>query len=125
MPIRLFRSTVLKGGTTLSKVFGIIERLSEDMDLVLDWRLLGFGKGLENPYQDFGSNTKQDQFNKRFNEKAAQYIAGELLRRLSSISIFAVVARGHAKYERHWHSKSGNPGLRYVKEGHGWRSRLV
>jgi len=76
---------VFKGGTTLSKVFGIIERFSEDVDLVLDWRLLGFGEGLENPYQEFGSNTKQDQFNQRFNEKAAQYIAGELLPRLCSI----------------------------------------
>lgn len=79
---------VFKGGTTLSKVFGIIERFSEDVDLILDWRLLGFGEGLENPYQEFGSNTKQDQFNKRFNEKAAEYIAGELLPRLCSI--FAV-----------------------------------
>ena len=79
---------VFKGGTTLSKVFGIIERFSEDVDLILDWRLLGFGEGLENPYQEFGSNTKQDQFNKRFNEKAAGYIAGELLPRLCSI--FAV-----------------------------------
>jgi hypothetical protein len=73
---------VFKGGTTLSKVFGIIERFSEDVDLVLDWRLLGFGEGQENPFQDFGSTTKQDQFNKRFNEKAAQYIADDLLPRL-------------------------------------------
>lgn len=79
---------VFKGGTTLSKVFGIIERFSEDVDLILDWQLLGFGEGLENPYQEFGSNTKQDQFNKRFNEKAAEYIAGALLPRLCSI--FAV-----------------------------------
>jgi hypothetical protein len=79
---------VFKGGTTLSKVFGIIERFSEDVDLILDWRLLGFGEGLEDPYQDFGSKTKQDQFNKRFNERAAQYIAGELLPRL--YSTFAV-----------------------------------
>jgi hypothetical protein len=43
-------------------VFGIIERFSEDVDLILDWQLLGFGEGLENPYQEFGSNTKQDQF---------------------------------------------------------------
>ena len=54
------------------------------MDLILDWQLLGFGEGLENPYQEFGSNSKQDQFNKRFNEKAAEYIAGELLPRLCS-----------------------------------------
>lgn len=76
---------VFKGGTTLSKVFGIIERFSEDVDLVLDWRLLGFGEGLEDPYQEFGSRTKRDQFNKRFNEKAARYIAGDLLPRLCSV----------------------------------------
>lgn len=64
---------VFKGGTTLSKVFGIIERFSEDVDLILDWQLLGFGEGLENPYQEFQSNTKQDQFTKRFNEKARVY----------------------------------------------------
>lgn len=78
---------VFKGGTTLSKVFGIIERFSEDVDLILDWRLLGFGEGLENPYQDFGSKTKQDRFNKGFNEKAAQYIAGDLLPNLRSLFV--------------------------------------
>ena len=40
---RLFRSSVLadkiifKGGTSLSKVFGLIRRFSEDIDLILDW----------------------------------------------------------------------------------------
>lgn len=29
-----------KGGTSLSKGYGIIERFSEDIDLILDWRLL-------------------------------------------------------------------------------------
>ena len=32
-----------KGGTCLSKCFGIISRFSEDIDLILDWRLLGYG----------------------------------------------------------------------------------
>ena len=97
---------VFKGGTTLSKVFGIIERFSEDVDLVLDWRLLGFGEGLENPYQEFGSNTKQDQFNQRFNEKAAQYIAGELLPRLCSI--FEAVSYTHLDvYKRQSQGPSG------------------
>jgi predicted nucleotidyltransferase component of viral defense system len=32
---------VFKGGTSLSKVFGLIDRFSEDIDLILDWRLLG------------------------------------------------------------------------------------
>ena len=30
-----------KGGTSLSKAFDLIKRFSEDIDLILDWRLLG------------------------------------------------------------------------------------
>jgi predicted nucleotidyltransferase component of viral defense system len=33
---------VFKGGTSLSKVYGLVDRFSEDIDLVLDWRLLGY-----------------------------------------------------------------------------------
>ena len=32
-----------KGGTSLSKCFGVIDRFSEDIDLILDWRVLGYG----------------------------------------------------------------------------------
>jgi Nucleotidyl transferase AbiEii toxin, Type IV TA system len=35
---------IFKGGTSLSKVFGLIDRFSEDIDLILDWRLLGYGQ---------------------------------------------------------------------------------
>ena len=31
-----------KGGTSLSKAFHLIERFSEDIDLILDWRVLGY-----------------------------------------------------------------------------------
>ena len=34
---------VFKGGTSLSKVYNLIDRFSEDIDLILDWRLLGYG----------------------------------------------------------------------------------
>lgn len=34
-------SFAFKGGTSLSKGFGLIERFSEDIDLIFDWRLLG------------------------------------------------------------------------------------
>jgi len=78
---------VFKGGTTLSKVFRVIDRFSEDIDLVLDWRLLGYGEGMED--QVFDSNTQRDRFNKEINTRAAEYIAGELLGRLSSL--FAAV----------------------------------
>ncbi|MBP6807833.1 MAG: nucleotidyl transferase AbiEii/AbiGii toxin family protein [Chromatiaceae bacterium] len=65
---------IFKGGTSLSKVFGLIERFSEDIDLILDWSLLGYGPGQQDPFPDDLSNTKRDQFNKQFNEAAAAYI---------------------------------------------------
>ena len=76
---------VFKGGTTLSKVFGLIDRFSEDIDLVLDWQLLGYGAGMEDPFQEFDLSSKRDRFNKVVNEKAAQYIAGTLIHDLNRI----------------------------------------
>jgi len=38
---------LFKGGTSLSKVFHLIERFSEDIDLVIDWRLLTDADPLE------------------------------------------------------------------------------
>lgn len=35
---------IFKGGTSLSKVYNIINRFSEDIDLIIDRELLGFGK---------------------------------------------------------------------------------
>lgn len=31
-----------KGGTSLSKAYDLISRFSEDIDLILDWRELGY-----------------------------------------------------------------------------------
>ena len=63
-----------KGGTSLSKVYRLIERFSEDIDLILDWRVLGD----EDPLAQ-RSGTKQEQLNKALNKRAQQYIAGDLL----------------------------------------------
>ena len=65
-----------KGGTSLSKAWNIIERFSEDIDLVLDWRTLGYAKDEPN---DVRSKNKQDKLNKEANAKAAEFIGGELL----------------------------------------------
>ena len=96
-------SLVFKGGTTLSKVYGLIERFSEDVDLVLDWRLIGFGEGLEDPMRAFESKTRRDKFNKEINRLAAVFIANTLcpeldrLLREENIGLSAVVdeADGH------------------------------
>lgn len=37
-------SITFKGGTSLSKAFHLISRFSEDIDLILDWRMLGYKK---------------------------------------------------------------------------------
>jgi len=65
-----------KGGTCLSKCFGIISRFSEDIDLILDWRLLGYGY---NEPWEVRSKTKQDAFNKTINRKAEIFIAEKFL----------------------------------------------
>lgn len=76
---------VFKGGTSLSKAHGLIERFSEDIDLVLDWTLIGFGEGARNPMQDFASKGKQDQFNKEINRLAAIYITETLCPELDEL----------------------------------------
>jgi len=69
-------SLVFKGGTSLSKVYGLIDRFSEDIDLVLDWKILGFGA--HDPTRTFGSKTKQNKFNREINEAARKFIAETL-----------------------------------------------
>jgi len=82
---RFGQSLVFKGGTSLSKAHGLIERFSEDIDLVLDWQLIGFGAGLRDPMQNFTSNTQQDRFNKEVNRLAAEYVAGTLCPELDGL----------------------------------------
>lgn len=60
-----------KGGTSLSKAYDLIKRFSEDIDLILDWRVLGYG--IDEPWEQ-RSNTKQDAFNKEANERAETFL---------------------------------------------------
>lgn len=68
-----------KGGTSLSKCYGLIERFSEDIDLILDWRLLGYQK--DEPWGD-RSRTKQDKFNKDANARTEVFLREEFLPRI-------------------------------------------
>ncbi|MCC5847123.1 MAG: nucleotidyl transferase AbiEii/AbiGii toxin family protein [Verrucomicrobia bacterium] len=65
---------VFKGGTALAKVDGLIERFSEDIDLVLDWELLGYGGGGADPWEPQASNTKLDKLSKEINAHAGEYL---------------------------------------------------
>src|SRR6202161_4246417 len=49
---------IFKGGTSLSKVFKVIERFSEDMDVSIDRSYLGFG-GANEP--EAGASNKEKQ----------------------------------------------------------------
>ncbi len=77
---RIFEDTslakllIFKGGTSLSKVFNLIERFSEDIDMVLDWTVVTPINPLEQQ-----SKTKQAKLNKEINEQAIKFIANELL----------------------------------------------
>ena len=65
-----------KGGTSLSKAYNLIERFSEDIDLILDWRVLGYG--INEPWEN-RSNTKQDIFNKEANTRAEVFLKNTFL----------------------------------------------
>lgn len=65
-----------KGGTSLSKAYDLIHRFSEDIDLILDWRVLGYAE--KEPWQ-FRSKTKQEQFNKEANQRAEKFLENIVL----------------------------------------------
>ena len=67
---------VFKGGTSLSKVYKLIERFSEDIDLALDWKVLGYGS--KEPYEE-RSNTKQLKFNDRLNDDTKVFLSDKIV----------------------------------------------
>lgn len=66
------QAITFKGGTSLSKAYHLISRFSEDIDLILDWRILGYG--ISEPWAQ-RSNTKQDLFNKEANRRAEVFLS--------------------------------------------------
>ena len=72
-------SMVFKGGTSLSKAFGLIERFSEDIDLILDWRLLGYG---ENEPWEPRSNSAQERFRADSIERTNAFLADDFAPKL-------------------------------------------
>lgn len=72
-----------KGGTSLSKGYGAIRRFSEDIDLILDWRLLGYGK--DEPWRA-RSNTQQEAFNDVMNTKTEEYLVESLVPTLENLA---------------------------------------
>ena len=69
-----------KGGTSLSKAYDLIKRFSEDIDLILDWRVLGYS--IDEPWEP-RSNTKQDAFNTEANKRAAAFLRNQFMPEIS------------------------------------------
>ncbi|MEX1201413.1 MAG: nucleotidyl transferase AbiEii/AbiGii toxin family protein [Methylophaga sp.] len=64
-----------KGGTSLSKVYNVIGRFSEDIDLILDWREVT----KDDPELPRKNNSQQSKFNEKVNLEAQVYIREMLL----------------------------------------------
>lgn len=79
----LGKHLIFRGGTTLSKVYRVIHRFSEDIDLTVDRALLGF-EG-ENDPANIISNRKRDRLIKRMVADCRQYVGSYLRPKLKEI----------------------------------------
>lgn len=66
-----------KGGTSLSKVYGLIERFSEDIDVSIEKDFLGFNTPEKDPEQIKGSN-KQKRALEDLAKACANYVQNEM-----------------------------------------------
>lgn len=67
-----FRDTfTFRGGSSLLKASRLIRRFSEDLDLILDWRVLGYGR--DDPWAQ-RSKTKQNAFNREANARTQLFL---------------------------------------------------
>jgi hypothetical protein len=74
------RKILFKGGTSLAKVFKLIERFSEDIDLILDWREIS-----QVDPRASRSRTKQDALNKQLQLDGQAYIREQFLPRIMAM----------------------------------------
>ncbi|MDR2572316.1 MAG: nucleotidyl transferase AbiEii/AbiGii toxin family protein [Oscillospiraceae bacterium] len=75
-------SLLFKGGTCLSKAFNLIERFSEDVDLALDWRLLGYTE--TEPWEE-RSNSAQEKFKKDCINRTNNFLENDFISELVSV----------------------------------------
>lgn len=70
------KQLAFKGGTSLSKAYDLIQRFSEDIDLILDWRVLGYT--YSEPWEE-RSKTKQLKFNEDSVDRLFAFIRNDFL----------------------------------------------
>ena len=70
---------LFKGGTCMSKCYRVIDRFSEDVDLLLDWRLLGYD--VDGPPVGT-SRKKQEMYNDQMVERTRGFIGDVFIPRM-------------------------------------------
>ncbi len=73
---------IFKGGTSLSKAYRIIERFSEDIDISIDKKYLGFTDGRDP--ENASSKKKQRALIKELTDKCSFFVQNELRNKLTS-----------------------------------------
>ena len=76
---------IFKGGTSLSKAFGLIERFSEDIDLVVHRDDLGFDGERDPTIAGALSNKKRNALFKELREACSKYVLGDLSAKLAEL----------------------------------------
>lgn len=71
---------LFKGGTSLSKAFHLIERFSEDIDLILDWTEVTQDDPLAQR-----SRSQQQRFNREILNQGQRYVQEQLLPEIHSL----------------------------------------
>ncbi len=74
---------IFKGGTSLSKGFGLIERFSEDIDLTIDKRSLGLSS--EADPANAGSSSAAKKRVEKLKQQAEAYISGDLCNSIRTV----------------------------------------
>lgn len=81
---------VFKGGTSLSKVFGVIERFSEDLDLSIAPAFVGFE---EHDIAAAGSRTRRDALMKRLEQACTDIVRNRVQPAIEAVLVSALGPR--------------------------------
>jgi hypothetical protein len=127
-----------KGGTSLSKAYGLIDRFSEDIDIVTDPHFF-IGKGLSDPEEPGISNAQREKRMEQLDAGCAAYIGEQLqstLRsqfagRLGSNAGWTLILDSTDPNTLLFQYPKSDPGMTYsylrdtVKIELGWRARTA
>lgn len=99
---------LFKGGTSLSKCHNLINRFSEDIDIVISRKFLGFGDDKDPMIlkNDFGSNKKHRKVIESLAEKCRDYVSTDLKLQLEQLLPMVSIAVDEVEPTLHIHYPS-------------------